>query len=96
MLGKSILDVVKDGIEGVHNKAIYSKDVHIERLEAVVEALSSRLNHLNKRKMVRVDKTTEKWRNRCYYLEKKLANLEELIALLKGVKNEKEGQGLGE
>jgi len=58
---------------------MYSKDIHIELLEATNEALAFRLTELNKRKMARNNEAAEKHRRSAYYYKDECKRLKAII-----------------
>lgn len=59
---------------------VYDKDKHIEELQTINSALTSKLSEMTKRKMERNNEATLKWRNKYFYVKKQL---DELIAMTK-------------
>ncbi len=62
-------------------EAVYDKDKAIEELKEINSALIEKLTFLNKRKMARNDKATNKWRNQAFYYKNKCSRM--INALLK-------------
>lgn len=54
---------------------VYDKDSHIAMLEETNRALAMRLADLNKRMMKRHNASSLQWRNKYFYLKKKLDRL---------------------